>query len=127
MAFIFDSKKSSTSSTLDIVRNVQSTANDTIFTRTETFEWLCIYMYSTCTCSNLCSDVCVCLGNEQPCTIAWSCKGVLQGQIHLPCWQMMRQIIIVMMVVHSEYTKCYIDCGLTIITISSLNHCVIYV
>jgi hypothetical protein len=34
-----------------------------------------------CNCSNLCSDDCVCSGNEQPCTIACSCKGVLQGQI----------------------------------------------
>jgi hypothetical protein len=70
------------------------------------------------TCSNLCSHDRVCLGNEQPCTITvWSCKGVLQGQIHLPCRQILRQMIIVMMVVHSEieekYTKCYIDCGLT--------------
>jgi hypothetical protein len=58
------------------------------------------------TCSNLCSDDCVCLGNEQPCTIkVCSCKGVLQGQIHLPCWQMLRQMIILMMVVHSEIEK----------------------
>jgi hypothetical protein len=38
MAFIFENNNSSTFLTLDIVRNVQSTAYDTTFSRTGTFE-----------------------------------------------------------------------------------------